>query len=81
MDSLKKRKTDRRTLYTRKVIKEALLELLNEKKFDKISVSQLCQQAEITRTTFYSHYNNISDRKSTRLNSSHPSSSRMPSSA
>lgn len=55
MDSLKKRKTDRRTLYTRKVIKEALLELLNEKKFDKISVSQLCQQAEITRTTFYSH--------------------------
>lgn len=31
------------------------------KKFDKISVSQLCQQAEITRTTFYSHYNNISE--------------------
>lgn len=61
MDSLKKQKTDRRTLYTRKVIKEALLELLNEKKFDKISVSQLCQQAEITRTTFYSHYNNISE--------------------
>lgn len=61
MNTLKKRKTDRRTLYTRKVIKEALLELLNEKKFDKISVSQLCQQAEITRTTFYSHYNNISE--------------------
>lgn len=35
MDSLKKRKTDRRTLYTRKVIKEALLELLNEKNLIK----------------------------------------------
>lgn len=35
MDSLKKRKTNRRTLYTRKVIKEALLELLNEKNLIK----------------------------------------------
>ena len=30
---------------------------------------------------FFDQYNNTLDRKSTRLNSSHPSSSRMPSSA
>ena len=29
----------------------------------------------------YDHWDNVPDRKSTRLNSSHPSSSRMPSSA
>lgn len=57
----KPRKQDRRTLYTQEVIKNALLELLNQRAFNKISVSRLCEQAEITRTTFYSHYNNISE--------------------
>lgn len=54
------RKIDRRTLYTRSVIKDALLELLEEKTFDKITVSSVCKQAEITRATFYLHYDNLS---------------------
>lgn len=53
------RKTDRRTLYTQNVIKDAMLELLGEMSFDKISVSALCRQAEITRPTFYLHYDNL----------------------
>ena len=50
------RKTDRRTLYTRQVVKDALLELLENNPYDKINVTMLCRQAEITRATFYLHY-------------------------
>lgn len=52
----KERKTDRRTIYTKMVIKDSLLELMQSRKFEKISVTALCAQAEITRATFYLHY-------------------------
>lgn len=55
------RKTDRRTLYTRQVIKDALLELLEEKTYDRINVTTLCKQAEITRATFYLHYGDLNE--------------------
>ena len=45
------RKTDRRTLYTRQVIKDALLELLTENTYDRINVTMLCRQAEISRAS------------------------------
>ena len=50
------RKTDRRTLYTKGVIKEAYLVALKTKHYDKITVSELCSAAEINRSTFYLHY-------------------------
>lgn len=53
------RKTDRRTIYTKNVIKDSLLALLNHSSYDKITVTALCKQSEITRTTFYLHYDNI----------------------
>ena len=53
------RKTDRRTLYTKMVIKDALLELMKEYSFDKITVTAICKTAEITRTTFYLHFNDL----------------------
>ncbi len=56
---VKERKTDRRTLYTRQVVKDALLELLEENPYDKINVTLLCKQAEITRATFYLHYTDL----------------------
>ncbi len=55
----KERKTDRRTLYTRMVIKEAMLKLLSEKDYGEITVADLCREAELNRGTFYIHYNNI----------------------
>ena len=55
------RKTDRRTLYTRRVIKDALLELLSETTYEKINVTLLCRQAEITRATFYLHYADLNE--------------------
>lgn len=47
---------DRRTRYTRNIIKETLLESLLKKRFEKISVTEICKQAEINRGTFYLHY-------------------------
>jgi AcrR family transcriptional regulator len=55
------RKTDRRTLYTRQVVKDALLELLKSNPYDKINVTMLCRQAEITRATFYLHYADLNE--------------------
>lgn len=53
------RKTDRRTRYTRRVIKEAFLELLQKQRFSKVTVTAICKQADITRATFYLHYVDI----------------------
>lgn len=41
MNEQKQRKTDRRTLYTRMVVKEALLELLSEMDYADITVATL----------------------------------------
>ena len=46
---------------TKGMIKDALLELLQNTAYEKITVTALCRQAEITRATFYLHYDNIDD--------------------
>ena len=50
------RKPDRRTRYTKNVIRKAYLELLHQKSWEKISVTEICKLAGINRTTFYLHY-------------------------
>lgn len=55
------RKMDRRTIYTRNTVKDALLELLEEQPFEKITVAAICRQAEITRATFYLHFQDIDE--------------------
>lgn len=45
---------------TRRLIKKIFAEMLSEKKeLGKISVSELCKRAQISRGTFYSHYDDI----------------------
>lgn len=61
MSNIKQRKPDRCTTYTINTIKDVLLELLKKETFDKITVSNICRQAKITRTTFYLHFSNITD--------------------
>ncbi len=47
---------------TRKLIKETFAELINEKKeLSKITVTELVKRAEITRSTFYTHYDDLYD--------------------
>lgn len=57
----KSRKTDRRTLYTRNVIKDALLDALTEKSFEQVTVTDVCRRAEITRATYYLHYQSLTE--------------------
>ncbi len=45
---------------TKRLIKKIFAELLSEKKnLSNISVSELCNRADISRGTFYSHYDDI----------------------
>ncbi|MGN1343113.1 MAG: TetR-like C-terminal domain-containing protein [Traorella sp.] len=50
---------DMRIKKTKMKMKEALLDLLETNDLSEISVSQLCQEAHINRSTFYVHYNNV----------------------
>lgn len=50
------KKEDRRTTYTRQIIRETFIELLRQKPIGKISVTELCTIADISRGTFYLHY-------------------------
>lgn len=52
---------DRRVKYTKKIIKESLIELLKEKELNKITVSELCEKSDINRATFYRYYIDIYD--------------------
>lgn len=57
----KNQKSDLRVIKTRRVIREALLELMSERELSKISISELCAGAQINRKTFYRHYREVGD--------------------
>lgn len=40
---------------------EALLSLLYEKDFEYITIKEICERANVNRSTFYLHYENIGD--------------------
>lgn len=53
----RKPREDRRTAYTKRVIKEALFELIDEKgSFAAVNVTDMCSRADVNRSTFYLHY-------------------------
>ena len=54
-------KTDPRVRYTRMIIQTAFLELLQQKPVSKITVREICDKAEINRSTFYKHYQDCYD--------------------
>ena len=49
-------KTDRRIIRTRRMIRDALTELMEEKGFEGVTVRDLTEKANINRGTFYLHY-------------------------
>lgn len=49
-------KDNQRVAITKRLLKEGLLRLLEKKKLDSISVTELCREAGINRGTFYRHY-------------------------
>jgi len=52
---------DRRTKYTQNVIQETLIDLLSEKDLNKITVSEICEIADVNRATFYRYYLDVYD--------------------
>ncbi|MFE6170182.1 TetR/AcrR family transcriptional regulator [Viridibacillus arvi] len=54
-------KVDRRIIKTKKVIRNALTELMADKGFDAITVRDLTEKADINRGTFYLHYHDKYD--------------------
>lgn len=51
-----KKKENQRIALTKRLLKESLLRLMPEKSIQRITVSELCEAAEINRSTFYNHY-------------------------
>ena len=52
----KEAKNDPRSKRTRRLLQDALTDLMKKKKFHEISVQDITAHAEINRATFYAHY-------------------------
>jgi len=50
------KKEDRRTALTKRMLKDAMIEMLKEKDIYHISIRELCERADVNRTTFYKYY-------------------------
>jgi AcrR family transcriptional regulator len=54
-------KTDRRTLRTRRQLRDSLLSLILEKGYDAVTIEEITERADLGRTTFYLHYKDKED--------------------
>lgn len=54
-------KTDRRVQRTRKLLFDALIALILEKGYEKITVQDILNQANVGRSTFYAHFQDKED--------------------
>ena len=56
---MEKRKEYRSAIRSRRMIRSAFLELLREKAYEKITVTDIVTRADINRSTFYAHYPDV----------------------
>ncbi|HTP11730.1 MAG TPA: TetR/AcrR family transcriptional regulator [Anaerolineae bacterium] len=52
---------DRRTQRTRQTLSDALIDLIQEKRYEAITVQDICDRANVGRSTFYAHYQDKDD--------------------
>lgn len=52
---------NQRIRISKKMLKDALIDLLQQKDLQKITIHELCAHAQINRTTFYKYYGNQYD--------------------
>ena len=58
---IKTKNSDRRVNRTRKSLQEALAGLILNKGYDKITVQDIIDRANVGRSTFYAHFQDIDD--------------------
>ena len=54
-------KDNRRVKMTKNCLKQALLELLSANGKDKVNITDVCNAADVNRSTFYAYYNGLDD--------------------
>ena len=47
---------DRRIKMTKRILKDALIDLMRTKHINEISIKKICETADVNRSTFYHHY-------------------------
>lgn len=50
---------DRRVEYSRTAIKDAFLKLLSSRRYNEITITDLCRQSNVSRGTFYTQYERL----------------------
>ncbi|MBY3177623.1 TetR/AcrR family transcriptional regulator [Rhizobium leguminosarum] len=65
----RKHTIDRRVARTQAALHRALISLILEKGYDSITVEEICQTANVGRSTFYLHYTSKDDLKQSGLES------------
>ena len=55
------RKPSRQTLRTRRLLQEALIELVQEQEFNELRIQDITDRADLGRATFYMHYTDKED--------------------
>lgn len=60
---MKKSSIDRRVDRTRSLLKNALFSLVSRKSYESITVDEICEMANVGRSTFYAHYTGKDDLK------------------
>ena len=54
-------KSESKYYNTSRLFNQALIELLNKKSFEFITIKEICKKAGVNRSTFYLHYDNTTD--------------------
>ncbi len=51
----------KKVTFSKSILKSALIRIMKTKPLDRIGVSELCKEAGVNRSTFYAHYETITD--------------------
>ena len=52
---------DKRAYASSRLVRDALFELVKEKPYDKITISDICRESTVSRATFYRLFDNMDD--------------------
>lgn len=50
---------NRRVRMTKRLLKEAMLELLEQRPIERITITDVCRRADVNRSTFYAYYTDV----------------------